>query len=103
MEVSAVTPLVLLYLPIAAGIGTVSWHHFDKYRKRQHPLSVVAGVMPLGWLFASALVIEPHASRWRPWVLSLALLEATLGAAMVYRTRLAEKRLQKAHKRKGGR
>jgi len=97
-----VTPLVLLYLPIAAGIGTVSWHHFDKYRQRKHRLSVVAGCMPLGWLFAAALVLEPAASRWRPLVLSLALVEALLGAAMVYRTRQADKRLQLAHK-KGGR
>jgi hypothetical protein len=74
----------------------VGWHHFDKFARRGHRLSIIAGLQPMGWLFACALLLEPCVTQWRPLVLAPALLAAVVGSLMVYGTRRGEKRLEVA-------
>jgi hypothetical protein len=88
--------LLILMSLVAVGSGVVGWHHFDRFAEKGHRLSVVAGLQPLGWLFACALLLEPCVAHWRPLVLAPALLASTVGALMVYGTRKSERRLTKA-------
>lgn len=90
---TAMMGLWIAMLLVAMGTSTVSWHHYSRFSRRGHRMSIVAGAQPLGWVFCCALLMDPSQARYRPLILPLALMAGLGGALVVVSTRRKEARL----------
>lgn len=86
--------LLGVFAVVAACNVYLAWHFFERFKRRHHPLSIVAATRQLWPLLACCLTLHPALSSWRSLVLSLAVLDGIQGAFTVYVTRDAEKRLK---------
>lgn len=85
---------VALLVASAAGLAVTSWHFFSRFMARRHRLSVVAGMLPLGWAVAACLAVFPQGLFVRSLVLTTAFLVAAGSALNVVLTRRGERRMK---------
>jgi len=84
--------LLLSVLLVAVSMGYVAFHFFDQFSRRRHPGSVVGASLPLGYVVAALLVLEPGMAHHRPLVLALSVVVSTFCAVQTYFNRRRDRR-----------
>lgn len=85
--------LAALLVVTTGGFCVVSWHHWARFSKRRHPLSVTAAMLPLCGCLACFSSLNDVLWQ-RVLTLSFCLVASLGTAATVFFTRRAEKRLE---------